>query len=172
MILRGIALVGGLAGAIGLSQFPEYSQQYSQRLGGAVDELSRVVSDFDASAQAVGLTREAALEQMAGTAFLDRRRADMARTFDRHARLSADLAALRGAGPFMRAYYAARLTDAEIAARAWGDYRPALPLTFAGVVFAGLGFLAGAMMLSGLWRMLCWPFRGRSMGAKGLSRLG
>lgn len=172
MILRAIALVGGLAGAMGLSQFPEFSQQYSQRLGGAVDELSRVVADFDASAQAAGLTRAAALEQMTGTAFLDNRRADMARTFDRHARLSADLAALRGAGPFMRAYHAARLTDAEIATRAWGDFRPALPLTFAGVIFAGVGFLAGVTVLSMLLRVLCYPFRRHVHPSNRLSRIG
>lgn len=168
MILRAITLAGGLAGAAGLSQFPEYSQQYSQRLGGAVDELSRVVGDFDASAQAVGLTRAAALEQMTGTAFLDRRRADMTRTFERHARLTSDLAALRGAGPFMRAYHAARLTDPEIAARAWGDYRPALPMTLAGAVFAGLGFLAGAGMI----RLMLWPVAQGRRAAEGLSRLG
>lgn len=172
MILRAITLAGGLAGAAGLSQFPEYSQQYSQRLGGAVDELSRVVGDFDASARAVGLTRAAALEQMAGTAFLDRRRADMTRTFERHARLTSDLAALRGTGPFMRAYHAARLTDPEIAARAWGDYRPALPLTFAGAVFAGLGFLLGSGVGAAVARVLRWPFLRGARTGRGLSRLG
>ena len=43
MILRTMALAAGLTGAATLSQFPEFSQQYTQRLGGAVDELSAIV---------------------------------------------------------------------------------------------------------------------------------
>ena len=57
MLLRAITMAGGLVGAAGLSQFPEFSQQYVQRLGGAVDELSRFVAEFDADAAAVGMTR-------------------------------------------------------------------------------------------------------------------
>ncbi len=34
MLLRAITLAGGIVGAAGMSQFPEYSQQYVQRLGG------------------------------------------------------------------------------------------------------------------------------------------
>ncbi len=39
-----IALIAGLIG----SQAPEFAQQYSQRLGGAVQELKRIVAEFDA----------------------------------------------------------------------------------------------------------------------------
>ncbi|MEO1364377.1 MAG: DUF2937 family protein, partial [Pseudomonadota bacterium] len=62
MIARALMLAGGFAGAALTSQFPEYSQQYTQRLGGAVDALAEVVADFDASARAEGLSREAALD--------------------------------------------------------------------------------------------------------------
>ncbi|WP_254684706.1 DUF2937 family protein [Sulfitobacter sp. JL08] len=87
MITRTLVLAGGVASAATLSQFPEYAQQYTQRLGGAVDALGQVVADFDASAAAEGLTREQALAQMTGTAFVERRRDDMQRSFARHARL-------------------------------------------------------------------------------------
>lgn len=40
MIGRVLALAGGLSGAVGLSQFPEFSQQYLQRLAGQVDALN------------------------------------------------------------------------------------------------------------------------------------
>lgn len=159
MILRALTLIGGLAGAGAASQFPEFSQQYTQRLGGAVDALAAVVQDFDASAQASGLTRQQALEQMQGTEFLTRRRADMERTFTRHARLSADLSALQSAGPFMRAYHATRLNDPDIAARAWEAYQPAIPTNFAGAVFGGTGFVAGLIVLSALLAILRWPIR-------------
>ena len=61
MIVRAITLAGGLAVGAGTSQFPEFSQQYAQRLGGAVDALSEVVADFDTSAVAEGLSRSEAL---------------------------------------------------------------------------------------------------------------
>ena len=56
-MIRILAMAGGLAGAMALSQFPEFSQQYMQRMAGAVDELRGVVLAFDQSASQAGLTR-------------------------------------------------------------------------------------------------------------------
>lgn len=161
MILRALTLAGGLAGAVATSQFPEFSQQYMQRLGGAVDALGEVVADFDASAAAASLTRAQALEQMQGTPFLERRRADMARSIARHETLRADLEALQGQGPFMRAYHASRLTDSQIARAAWEVYQPAVPVSFAGLSFAGAGLVLGSLGVSLLLRVLRLPFRRR-----------
>jgi hypothetical protein len=159
MIIRALALAGGLAGAATTSQFPEFSQQYIQRLGGAVDALGEVVADFDASAQAVGLTRDAALSQMQGAAFLDRRRTDMTATIARFERLNASLATLEGQGPFMRAYHLPRITDTQIAGAAWQAYQPAMPLNFAGAVFAAVGFVLGGTLLGFVLKLLSWPMR-------------
>lgn len=163
MILRALTLAGGLAGAATTAQFPEFSQQYMQRLGGAVDALGEVVADFDASAAASGLSRQAALEQLQGTAFLDRRRADMTRTVVRYAQLSHDLRVLEGQGPFTRAYHARRFTDPEIAKAAWQVFQPAIPVNFAGLSFAGVGFFLGLMVVSLLVAILRWPFRRRQI---------
>ncbi len=165
MIVRALTLAGGLAGAAGLSQFPEFSQQYVQRLGGAVDELGRVVADFDASAQAEGLSREQALEQMVGTDFVERRRADMQRSFERYARLRADLGALQSAGPFTRAYQVHRFSDRDIAGRAAMAFKPAVPLNFEGAIFALVGLLAGFTMVKTLLAILRWPLRRRGSTA-------
>lgn len=165
MVARMVTLVGGLAGAASLSQFPEYSQQYTQRLAGAVDELTRVVDDFDRSARAEGLSRQDALQSMSGTDFVERRRQDMTNTIARKARLEADLAALRNAGPFTRAYQATHIDDAEIARRAAQDFKPAMPLTFEGLTFAGVGLILGmAVMGFALWclSLLLWPLQRRS----------
>lgn len=143
------------------AQFPEFSQQYIQRLGGAVDALTEVVADFDASAAAEGLNRAEALGQMQGSAFLDRRRADMTRTFTRHAVLQSDLAILQTKGPFMRAYHAARFTDAEVARAAWNDFKPALPVTLDGLTFAGIGGVVGLMTTQGFISVMLWPIRRR-----------
>lgn len=161
MILRVVVLAGGVFGGALASQLPEFSQQYRQRLGGAVDALAQVVADFDASAQAEGLSRETALAQMQGTAFLDRRRTDMARTFDRYDRLQADLVALNGAGPFMRTYRVARSTDPEVAYATLASYEPAVPLTVAGGLFAATGLLAGILTAWTILKLLLWPFARR-----------
>ena len=162
MIVRAITLAGGLAVGAGTSQFPEFSQQYAQRLGGAVDALSEVVADFDTSAAAEGLSRSEALEQMTGADFIERRRADMERTFDRHAILTEDLRLLAEAGPFMRAYHAARFTDGDVASAAWDAFQPAVPLNLTGAIFASFGFLVGLITTSSLLAVIRWPFRRRT----------
>lgn len=156
-------LAGGVLCLCAASQFPEYSQQYVQRLGGAVDELRLVADDFDKSAEAVGFTREQALASMDGNAFQIRRKADMQRVFDRLARLGAHYAALRDADALSRLRAIARFDDRRIAARAWDDFQPGVPLTLDGAVFAAGGFAAGFFGLLGLgWvgrgvRRRVWP---------------
>ena len=162
MIVRAITLAGGLAVGAGTSQFPEFSQQYAQRLGGAVDALSEVVADFDTSAAVEGLSRSEALEQMIGADFIERRRADMERTFDRHAVLTEDLRLLAEAGPFMRAYHAARFADGDVASAAWDVFEPAVPLNLTSAIFAGFGFFVGLIAISSLMAVIRWPFRLRT----------
>lgn len=162
MLGRALMLAGGIAGAAGSSQFPEFSQQYVQRLGGAVDELGRFVAEFDVDAADVGLTRQAALADLAqGGAMGAERAGTMAAVIVRHQRLSADLEVLRGAGPFTRAYRMSSLADPEIAEAAWVEFQPAMPLTMAGGIFAGAGFLAGLFAIGAALALLRAPFRRR-----------
>ncbi len=155
MFARALVVVAGLTGAAGASQFPEYSQQYMQRLGGAVDELARFMDDFDADAAKFEMSREAALVDLAQGGQMGAARAEsMVKTIDRHKRLSNDLTELKGLGPFSRAKYAARFTDTELAGRVWENYKPAMPVTFEGAVFAVIGFLGGLALLSGLIYLL------------------
>lgn len=160
-MLRVLAVVGGVAGAAGLSQFPEFSQQYLQRLAGQVDALGQVVTAFDASAARNGLTRTDALGQMTGTAFLDDQRADLDRTFARYDRLSANLAALRAASPLERLTMPQRLADPQLLQAAWADFRPAMPVTLDGGLCAIAGYLGGWLATAGLFGLLALPFRRR-----------
>jgi hypothetical protein len=163
MIGKVLAVVAGMTGAAGVSQFPEYSQQYTQRLAGAVDELQRIVDGFDQDADALGLSREAALVSLAQGGDVGVARAErVAQTIARHQRLSGDLGALRQAGPFMRAYQAGRFSDGDIARAAWRDFRPAVPVSFEGFVFSAVGFVCGLIMMWAIWATLRLPFRMRS----------
>ncbi|SEN30573.1 Protein of unknown function [Loktanella fryxellensis] len=153
-MIRTLALAAGLAGAGVTSQYPEFTQQYLQRLGGQVDALGMVVDDFDASALRSGLTRNQALEEMTGTAFLSDRQADLRRTFRRHAVLSDDLATLRAAGPVARIAMPLRVSDPATFAATWADFQPAMPLTVAGILSGSVGFVLGWGALRALWAIL------------------
>ena len=159
MIWRALALCGGLAGAGGLSQYPEFSQQYLQRLAGQVDALDIVVADFEASAFRAGLTRSQALAELTGTPFLSDRQADMRRTFRRHAVLTDNLAALRDASPFGRILMPQRIADPATFAATWSDFRPALPLTVAGLASGLVGFALGWAVLRMLLGLILTPVR-------------
>ena len=64
MLARRLAFaIAVLAGLIG-SQAPEFAQQYRQRLGGALEELNRIVSEFDSEVQRQNLTGAEGLKRL------------------------------------------------------------------------------------------------------------
>ena len=158
-----VSILGGLALGVVLSQFPEYAQQYTQRLGGAVDELRIITEDFDRSATAAGLTREQALGRYAGSAddFLEGRGLSMAQTLARYEQLSAMLARIQGADAWERFTLLPDFLDTDIGARALQNFQPAVPVTMEGFAYAGAGFLGGYLSLSALVSVLLLPFRPR-----------
>ncbi len=158
-MVKVLTMVGGVAGAFVLSQAPEFSQQYVQRLAGQVDALTTIVVDFDRSAVEAGFGREEALQQLTGTPFLLDRQADMRRTFARHARLSEDLAVLREAAPMQRLTLLHRHRDVETVTATWSDFAPAVPASAAGLVAGGVGFAAGGGVLAALGVLIMAPLR-------------
>ena len=160
---RTLAIVGGLALGLTLSQFPEYAQQYTQRLGGAVDELKIITADFDKAASEAGLSRDLALGryELVSDNFVAGRGRSMRQTFTRYEQLSATLAEIRGADPWTRFTLLPRYLDSEIGKRALEDFRPAVPVTLEGLAYAGGGFMVGYLALSALVRFLMLPFRRR-----------
>ena len=158
---RILAILGGVSGAVTLSQFPEFSQQYLQRLAGKVDALSEVAVQFDATAARNGLTREAALVALTGSDLLADQQADMRVTLDRQAVLAANLAQLRAANPLARLTMPQRFGDADTLQATWADFRPAMPATSEGAITAGLGYVGGWAVIAALGRMLALMFRRR-----------
>lgn len=161
-MIRALCLVGGLTGAVGLSQYPEFSQQYIQRLAGQVDALTIEAKRFDDSALAEGMGREEALQVMIGSDFVDRRQVDMRQMFARHARLSENLLVLRTASPLERLRLPHRMADGPTVQEVWGDFTPAVPVSVAGAASAGTGFLGGWLVIAGLFAALATPFRRKS----------
>lgn len=160
---RMIAGIGGIGLAVMLSQFPEYAQQYTQRLGGAVDELRIVTEKFDRDAAEAGLDRQQALAryQTSSDDFLTGRGGSEAANFDRYEQLSLTLARIENAGPVERFQFLPAYLDSDIGQRTLQNYRPAVPVTMEGILYAGGGFIIGYLVLSGVWRFMALPFRRR-----------
>jgi len=151
-----IALIAGLIG----SQGPEFAQQYRQRAGGALDELRRIVTRFDAEASSESLTPSDAIRRLEanGEALARKRGEDMRRTIAREDRLARQLQAMASAGPLRRLAVMVADMDPEIAGRTLDAYEPAAPLTSEAAVAAGVAALLGW----GATHLIAWPFRRRS----------
>lgn len=160
---RVVASIGGVALGVALSQFPEYAQQYTQRLGGAVDELRIVTEKFDRDARDAGLDRQQALTRYEASSdtFLAGRGNSEQSNFARYEQLSATLARIQNANAVERFQMLPAYLDTDIGARTLENYQPAMPVTVEGILYAGAGLLAGYLFLSGLWRFLAMPFRKR-----------
>jgi hypothetical protein len=143
-----VSVVFGLA----FGQVPEFVQQYSQRLGGAVDELGRIVQHFDDDSRLSGYDRVSALRLMASdTVRLVRDQATrMEENIARLDRLREQQAALTTGGSFKRVGNFVMNVDRALAASTIEEYAPALPMTIDGLLFAIGGFIVGwAMCVAG-----------------------
>ena len=160
---RTLSVIGGLGLGVMLSQFPEYAQQYTQRLGGAVDELRIITAEFDTAATAAGLSREQAIDRYTATPdmFVAGRGRSMANTFNRYELLNATLMEIEGQSAWERFQSLPRYFDTEIGGRALDNFKPAVPVTIEGFAYAGAGFLIGYLLTSGLVRFAALPFRRR-----------
>jgi hypothetical protein len=160
---RALSILGGLVLGFGFAQFPEYAQQYEQRLGGAVDELRVIVDDFDRAATAFGLSREDALLRYAVSPdeFLIDRGLSMRTTLERYERLNADLAELQNAGPLQRVQHLDRYLDSDVGARALENYQPAVPVTGEGFAWGIAGTLIGYILFYPFFGFITLPFRWR-----------
>ena len=159
MLVKRLALFFGLVfGLVGM-QGPEFAQQYRQRLAGAIDELMRVVAQFDAEVERQSLTPEAAIQRLETNPDPLARERGVAADNDRTrlVHLQNALAAAKDEAPVRRLWGLAQTFDLEIAERDFADYEPAAPTT-------GEAFVVGAVF--GLWgwgatHLCAWPIRRR-----------
>ncbi|MBV9568784.1 MAG: DUF2937 family protein [Hyphomicrobiales bacterium] len=155
MFRRTLSLAIALLAALAASQLPEFTQQYSQRLGGAIDELTRVVERFDKDSVAVGEERRGALERLAGSPdeLARRQSAAMTANIARLEALQAQQAEMAVAGPFRRIEAFLSDPDPQIAKATWDSFEPGVPATGEGVATGGAGFLLGGGLTSALGRI-------------------
>ncbi len=153
---RAAFLMFGLLGAAVLSQFPEFFQQYTQRLGGRLDEVKIQVAALEQRAALSGRTVNAYLERFLVNPDPDIRQEGraLALLVQRRAAMTTAYSALSDASQFWRARAFAEHMDLDIARATARAYKPAVPLTAESAVYSGAGFGVGGVVYGLLfgWR--------------------
>lgn len=147
-----------VAGAITLSQAPEFFQQYLQRLGGHLDEARRVLVRFEAVARESGLTLTQLIEttRSEASAPVAKLGGVMAEAQTRAQALAQAESALRDADMWARPWVFLRHVDTEIARGTWVVFKPAVPVTAEGFCYAA----AGMLLALGLYHFgIVWPLK-------------
>ncbi|MBX9740084.1 MAG: DUF2937 family protein [Beijerinckiaceae bacterium] len=149
MIIRRIVFFISLMIGAAASQLPEFAQQYRQRLGGAIDEINRMLGDFDRDAASNGMDRPAGVGRLQknNDPFVQSQGARVREAEARVSRLERQLQDFSQAGSFSRIGVLARDFDPGIARRAYQSFEPAVPLTLEGGTIAATGFAAAYALL-------------------------
>jgi hypothetical protein len=132
-----------VGGAVVFSQVPEFMQQYLQRLEGHLDEARLQVDRFKAAAAQAGMT----LDQMIAGAgqnpdpAMARLGGVIRESVARVDKLGAADSALRHASLWTRPFAFLGHVDWGIARATWSIYRPAVPTTAEGLLYAGAGMV-------------------------------
>lgn len=133
-----------IVGAVLFAQGPEFMQQYLQRLGGHLAEAQRQLAVFHATASQAGTTFERLVSQTAASPdqAVARLAGVMTGTAERVAALQAAHDALLGAATWERPFLFARHLDWAIARGTAAIFKPAVPTTLEGLVYAAAGMVA------------------------------
>ncbi len=132
-----------VAGAVLFSQAPEFFQQYLQRLGGHLDEARRMLAQFERTAGEAGLSLENFITQTSTNydPAVARLAQVMTESIERVQHLGTAFTALRDASTWSRPFVFLSDVDTAIARATWTDYKPAVPTTLEGLVYAAAGML-------------------------------
>lgn len=155
-VLKALHLIFALACAVAMSQFPAYYDQYTQRLGGALDEVSARIAGLDARAAAAGLDRYDYIRRFEANddEVVRGEAVAMIDTLARHKRLRDAYSRLRAAPWYATTVELAFHLEPDIARNALRDFAPALPLSVSGGAHAFLGFFFGYLIPAGLRSLL------------------
>lgn len=146
-----IALLGGGV----FSQAPEFTQQYRQRIGGALDELRTIVVTFETQAAQNGLDRQSALNVYAASPqpFLRNQGDAIRQTLERYDMLAQQQQELAREPAVTRPLLMLRRADRLLAESTLKDFVPAVPVDLAGLAWAAAGLLCGWVAAAGCGAM-------------------
>ena len=164
MILRRFALLVALLFGFALTQVPEFVQQYRQRLGGAIDELSHTIARFDSDSAQQGLTESGGIDRLRANTdrFVQQRGTQMQDDVVRLQSLREAQSDFRSQGTIAQLGTLATHYDSVIAQGAFGDFKPAVPTSPDALGLGLFGFVFGG----GIVHMTGRPLRRRVLAAK------
>ncbi len=147
--------VFSVLGAISFAQFPQFVQQYLQRLSGHLDEARRIVERYKLAAERAGMEFDP---------YIERFRADpdpviaehgyiMAEAVERYEFLSRAVEALTQSNMFTRPFVFLANLETDIAWQAWLIFQPGVPTTVEGALYALTGIAIGLIV----YHALKWP---------------
>ncbi len=128
-------------GAVAFAQFPEFMQQYLQRLGGHLDEARRQLAHFRDVAQQSGLTLEGLITRTNANsdAAVAKLGGVMREAVARVAHLEQAQSAIQTASPWTRPFAFLTHADHDIVRGTMHAFQPAVPTTLEALVYALLG---------------------------------
>lgn len=144
--LDGIAdRIFSIAGAVALSQFPQFYGQYMQRLGGHLDEARLMLKQYVDAASALNLSLEEYIrEHLDSTSDIFISTGEIIQSlWDRVQTLERSYQALENANVFNRWFVFLNEVDWAIAAGTWDNFVPGIPTTIEGLSYALAGLLIG-----------------------------
>lgn len=151
---RLLAFLLGVAGAVLGSQGPGFTLQYMQNLEGRIDELRPIVEEFDGNIAQYGYSREQAMSECRTAAgLLDALCRTYVTAVKRYEILVAHKEQLDAASDTVRPLVLARTQLPDVTSSVYEQFKPAIPATADGVIYAGGGFAVlwgGASFLFGL----------------------
>lgn len=138
----------GIAGALLLSQFPLFMQQYTHELSGHVAELHRQVGAMREVAHQGGKSLEAFILKFVANADPDIHAQGqlMQQMLHRWHQLSDGLTALQHAALWERPFLFLKSLDNGVVHDTWRSFEPGLPLTIEGACYAFAGLLIGTAL--------------------------
>jgi hypothetical protein len=132
-----------VVGTVAFSQIPEFMQQYLQRLGGHLDEARRQLGKFEDAAEQSGITLDRLIAQTGSNAdaAVAKLGGVMTDSVARVEELQAAQTAIVNASLWERPFVFFKNMDADIARATWQIFKPAIPTTVEGLVYAAIGML-------------------------------
>jgi hypothetical protein len=146
-----------VAGAVIFSQGPEFMQQYLQRLGGHLDEARRQLEQFQKVAAQSGLSLQKFIAQTNANpdTAVAKLGGVMSAAGERVDHLETAKLAIQNASPLTRPFVFIQHVDTEIANATWTLYKPAVPTTIEGILYALLGMAVLLGLYYGLIKTPC-----------------
>ena len=128
-----------------LSQFPEFYQQYLQRLGGQLDGIRLEITDLDQRAESVQKNRFEYIRRLLENddPIVQNEGDNLARLLGKQIKLQRTFDDLNSSNPLWRSVRFAHHFNNEIAIPTLDSFRPAIPITVEGAYYFSLGAFLG-----------------------------